>query len=172
MNEPHKYRATDKMSDLICDNYSLLMVRSRVGLTLCSGVRSVTDVFQAQGADYKTLLAVANFISHEPYTYSGEEDDFSLTALMDYLQQEHPYFLDFNLPAIRRKLIEAIDCSGTNDVAFLILKFFDEYAKEVRRHMEYENQAVFTYVDGLLRGHLSATYDVATFASHHNQIDR
>ncbi len=25
MNEPHKYRATDKMSDLICDNYSLLM---------------------------------------------------------------------------------------------------------------------------------------------------
>ena len=29
MNEQHKYRATDKMSDLICDNYSLLMVMSR-----------------------------------------------------------------------------------------------------------------------------------------------
>ena len=38
--------------------------------------------------------------------------------------------------------------------------------------MEYENQAVFTYVDGLLRGCLSDTYDIATFASHHNQIDR
>ena len=25
MNEQHKYRSTDKMSDLICDNYSLLM---------------------------------------------------------------------------------------------------------------------------------------------------
>ena len=165
MNEPHKYRATDKMSDLICDNYSLLMVMSRFGLSLGFGDRSVKDVCQAQGVDYKTFLAVANFISHEPYTYSGEEDDFSLTALMDYLKRAHTYFLDFNLPAIRRKLIEAIDCSGTNDVAFLILKFFDEYAKEVRRHMEYENQAVFTYVDGLLRGCLSS-------ASHHNQIDR
>lgn len=73
--------------------------------------------------DYRTFLAVANFISHEPYTYSNEEEDFSLTALMDYLKRAHTYFLDFNLPAIRRKLIEAIDCSGTEDVSFLILKF-------------------------------------------------
>ena len=84
MNEPHKYRATDKMSDLICDNYSLLMVMSRFGLSLGFGDRSVKDVCQAQGVDYKTFLAVANFISHEPYTYSGEEDDFSLTALMEW----------------------------------------------------------------------------------------
>ena len=34
MNEQHKYRSTDKMSDLICDNYSLLMVMSRFGLSL------------------------------------------------------------------------------------------------------------------------------------------
>ena len=37
MNEQHKYRATDKMSDLICDNYSLLMVMSRFGLSLGFG---------------------------------------------------------------------------------------------------------------------------------------
>ena len=41
MNEPHKYRATDKMSDLICDNYSLLMVMSRFGLSLGFGDKSV-----------------------------------------------------------------------------------------------------------------------------------
>ena len=37
MNEQHKYRSTDKMSDLICDNYSLLMVMSRFGLSLGFG---------------------------------------------------------------------------------------------------------------------------------------
>ena len=172
MSETHKYQATDKMSDLICDNYSLLMVMSRFGLSLGFGDKNVKDVCEAQGVDYRTFLAVANFISREPYAYSdGGADDFSLPALMDYLKRAHTYFLDFNLPAIRRKLIEAIDCSGTNDVAFLILKFYDEYAKEVRRHMEYENEAVFTYVDGLLQGRLSDDYDIATFASHHNQID-
>ena len=172
MNKTQKYNATDKMSDLICDNYSLLMVTSRFGLSLGFGDRNVKDVCEAQGVDYRTFLAVANFISSEPYAYgSGSMDDFSVPALMDYLRRAHTYFLDFNLPLIRRKLIEAIDYSGTNDVAFLILKFYDAYVKEVRKHMEYENGAVFTYVDGLLQGRLSDDYDIATFASHHNQID-
>ena len=133
MNEQHKYRSTDKMSDLICDNYSLLMVMSRFGLSLGFGDKSVKDVCEAQHVDYRTFLAVANFISE--------------------------------------KLIEAIDCSRDNDVAYLILKFFDEYAKEVRRHMEYENKAVFTYVEQLLQGRPSDVYNIATFASKHNQID-
>lgn len=90
---------------------------------------------------------------------------------MDYLKRAHTYFLDFKLPVIRRKLIEAIDCSGTDNIAYLILKFFDEYAKEVRRHMEYENEAVFTYVEKLLEGKLAENYDIATFASKHNQIE-
>ena len=65
MNEQHKYRSTDKMSDLICDNYSLLMVMSRFGLSLGFGDKSVKDVCEAQGVDCPTFLAVANFISEE-----------------------------------------------------------------------------------------------------------
>lgn len=172
MNEQHKYRPTDKMSDLICDNYSLLMVMSRFGLSLGFGDKNVKDVCEAQHVDYRTFLAVANFISEEQYSYSVDESAFSLTALMEYLKQAHTYFLDFSLPAIRHKLIEAIDYAGTdNGVAFLILKFYDEYAKEVRRHMEYENEAVFTYVEQLLQGKLSDEYNIATFASKHNQIE-
>ena len=171
MNELHKYHPADKMSDLICDNYSLLMVMSRFGLSLGFGDKTVKDVCETQHVDCQTFLAVANFISEEQLSYNESEDAFSIPALMDYLKRAHTYFLDFNLPAIRRKLIEAIDCSGSDDVAFLILKFFDEYAKEVRRHMEYENEAVFTYVDGLLGGKLSDRYSIATFASKHNQID-
>lgn len=98
MNEQHKYRSTDKMSDLICDNYSLLMVMSRFGLSLGFGDKSVKDVCEAQGVDCPTFLAVANFISEEQYSYSGNESDFSIPALMDYLKRAHTYFLDFNLP--------------------------------------------------------------------------
>ena len=32
-------------------------------------------------------------------------------------KRTHEYFLDFNLPTLRRKLIEAIDCSGSNNIA-------------------------------------------------------
>lgn len=61
---------------------------------------------------------------------------------MGYLRNSHDYFLDFRLPGIRRKLIEAIDCSR-NDVAFAILRFFDEYVAEVHKHMDYEERKVF-----------------------------
>ena len=171
MDKPHKYGADDHMSDLICDNYSLLMVMSRFGLSLGFGDKTVRDVCEAQGVDYRTFLAVANFISEDQCTYDEDSTDFSLAALMDYLKRAHTYFLDFNLPAIRRKLIEAIDCSAPDGVAMLILRYFDEYAKEVRRHMEYENEAVFTYVDGLLDGRLDDRFSIATFVSKHNSID-
>ena len=90
-------------------------------------------------------------------------------AMIDYLRQAHIYFLDFSLPAIRRKLIEAIDCSQ-DDVAFLILKFFDEYTKEVRKHMDYEEKTVFKYVDLLIKGDAPKNYQISTFSKHHDQV--
>ncbi|MDR0961732.1 MAG: hemerythrin domain-containing protein [Mediterranea sp.] len=171
MNNSHKYKPTDKMSDLICDNFSLLMVMSRFGLSLGFGDKNVKEVCRAQGVDYQTFLAVANFISEEQYTYSEEENNFSIASLMEYLKQAHDYFLNYNLPDMRLKLMEAIDCSGTNEIACLILKFYDEYVKEVRRHMEYENRSVFTYVEKLLKGDLSEHYSISSFVDKHHQIE-
>ena len=42
-----KYKATDKMSDLICENYTLLMVMSRFGLPLGFGDKNVKEVVYA-----------------------------------------------------------------------------------------------------------------------------
>ena len=81
MNEQHKYRSTDKMSDLICDNYSLLMVMSRFGLSLGFGDKSVKDVCEAQGVDCPTFLAVANFISEEQYLTAAMKVTFPFPPL-------------------------------------------------------------------------------------------
>lgn len=70
-------------------------------------------------------------------------DKIDMPTMMRHLESAHEFFLDFQLPHIRRKLLEAIDCSRQNEVAFLILKFYDEYMHEVRKHMEYENQHIF-----------------------------
>lgn len=172
MNEKRRYIETDRMSSLIGDNSSLLMVMSRFGLSLGFGERTVEEACRAQGVHCPTFLTVANFVSethHQKGKYKPNE--YSLPALLDYLKRAHNYFLEFNLPTIRRKLIESIDCSGTNEISVLILKFFDEYAREVRRHMEYENKSVFTYVEELLSGHASDSYDIATFASKHSQVN-
>lgn len=63
-----------------------------------------------------------------------------------------------------------IDCSGSNDIAMLIIRFYDEYVMAVRKHMEYENDVVFSYVEQLSSGHLQRNYTISEFASKHAPI--
>lgn len=170
MNKQVRYKETDKMSELICGNYSLLLVMSRFGLSLGFGDKSVKEVCLQNDVDYKTFLAVVNFLEDD---HIRDEEDFknlSVASLMAYLKQAHSYFLDFKLPAIRKKMIEAIDCSE-DEVAALILKFYDEYVKEVRKHMEYEDKTVFNYVTSLLNKQNPGNYQIGIFAKKHNQIE-
>lgn len=167
MTTDDEYSPSDKMSDLINDNSLLLMVISRFGISLGFGDQRVDEICKMHDVDCPTFLAVANFISKRKFDLKS----ISLHSLIDYLKFAHNYFLDFNLPLIRRKLIEAIDCSGNDEVAMLILKFYDEYVSEVRRHMGYENQKVFTYVERLLNGELSSKYSISIFAARHNHFD-
>lgn len=160
------YSPSDKLRSLIRDNSLLLMVMSRFGISLGFGNKSVKDICEQHQVDTATFLTVANFISNKECSY----EQVSLASLIHYLKRAHNYFLDFNLPTIRRRLIEAIDCSGTDEVALLILKFYDEYVIEVRRHMEYENETVFGYVEDLLQGRYQADYNIRMFADKHNDI--
>ena len=49
MDKHFKYASTDKMSDLICGNYNLLLVMSRFGLSLGFGDQTVEQVCDQQG---------------------------------------------------------------------------------------------------------------------------
>ncbi len=142
------------MGDIICDDYRILQVISRFGLTLGFGDHTVSETCAAAGVDAPTFLAVVNFIraNGRVSNLSTLVEAVSLSSLMDYLHRSHDYFVKFRLPAIRRKLIEAIDCSVKNQIAFLILKFYDEFAAEVGRHMEYEDKYIHTYVNDLMKG--------------------
>ena len=171
MSKRHTYIPTDKMSDIICDNYSLLQVMSRFGLPLGFGDYSVEEVCQTHQVDCPTFLAVANFINKGHTRTFVSLDEISVKSLILYLKNAHHYFLDFQLPTIRRKLLEAIDCSMDNEVTFLILKFFDVYVQEVRKHMSYEDMYVFTYVENLLKGQKDENYDINMFVRHHDHID-
>ena len=171
MSKKHIYIPNDKMADIICDNYSLLQVMSRFGLPLGFGDYTVEEVCHSHQVDCRTFLAVANFINKGHSRSSASIEDISVKSLMTYLKNAHHYFLDFQLPTIRRKLLEAIDCSMDNEVTFLILTFFDSYVKEVRNHMSYEDTHVFTYVDKLLKGEKSEDYEIHMFVRHHDHID-
>ena len=59
------YRETDKMSDLICENYPMVLVMSRFGISLGFGEKHIGEVCRENGVDTTTFLAVVNFLTEE-----------------------------------------------------------------------------------------------------------
>lgn len=165
------YKDSDHMCDVICDEPSLLQMLSRFGIPLGVGDQTVRQVCEAHGVDTATFLSVANFIKRGARGAADSIDKVSVACLTGYLKQAHTYFLDFQLPAIRRKLLEALDCSQPGEVSYLILKFYDDYMAEVRKHMQHENRKVFGYVEQLLQGRRTSEYTISQFARGHNSID-
>ena len=169
MKNQKMYEADDKMISLIRDNYDLLQSLGSFGISLGFGDKTVKETCEDNHVDTHTFLAVVN------YTINGvgdfdNDNQLSVPTLLHYLEASHAYFLDFQLPYIRRELTESLD--ENDSLARLILRFYDEYAREIRQHMKYEQRTLFPYVESLLEGHPASDYNVDTFSKHHGATDK
>jgi regulator of cell morphogenesis and NO signaling len=135
------------------------------GIRLGFGDKTVTEVCREQDVDCHTFLTVVNFLING-FTPKETDDKISVATLLAYLRASHHYFLDFQLPSIRKKL-EASLTMGDNR-AELILRLYDEYAHDIRLHMKYEEKTLFPYVESLMEGEQKPNYNVDTFAKHHS----
>ena len=163
------YEADDKMISLIRDNYDLLQMLGSFGISLGFGDKTVMETCEDNGVDTYTFLAVVNFTANGSGEFEADER-ISVPTLLHYLEASHAYFLDFQLPYIRRELQESLDESES--LAKLILRFYDEYAHEIRRHMKYEQKTLFPYVQSLIEGRPANDYNVETFSKHHGATDK
>lgn len=162
-----EYNGTDKMRDVVADSPMLLMALSRFGIPLGFSDDTVDEVCRRSGVHTPTFLAVASLVGRKVIA----EAEVSLPALMNYLKKAHAYFIDFYLPQIRHKLINAISCAGSEDVALVILRFYDDYVAEVKHHMGYENECVFPYVEDLLKGERRQGFSIdSDFVANHGPI--
>lgn len=169
MKNMKMYEPSDKMITLIKDNYSVLQALGAFGINLGFGDKTVSETCEMNGVDTYTFLAVVNFTIND---YANFEDDeqISVPTLLHYLKASHTYYLDFQLPFIRRELQESI--SENDPLGILIMKIYNEYAQEIRRHMQYEEKTLFPYVESLLEGRPLNDYNVEMFSKHHDQTDK
>ncbi|MBR5820978.1 MAG: helix-turn-helix transcriptional regulator [Alistipes sp.] len=156
------------MCDLVSEHYAVLQIMSRFSISLGFGDRTIGEVCADHRVDASTFLAVVNLLIGNGQLIQPMSD-ISVATLTQYLKNAHRYFLDFRLPSIRRKLIEAIDCS-LSDVSFAIMRYYDEYVAEVQKHMAYEEQTVFPYVESLLEGKPQSDYSIEIFRSLHETV--
>lgn len=160
------YEASDKMISLIRDNYNLLQSLGSFGISLGFGDKTVKQVCDDQNVDTNTFLAVVNFTING-YREMDDVSRLSVPTLLQYLKASHDYFLGFQLPFIRKELVDALD--ENDNLARLILKLYDEYSRSVTLHMKYEEKTVFPYVESLLAGKPMANYAIDLYSKHHGQ---
>ena len=165
-----KYRKSDSMSKLLCENYSSLLVLSRFGIALGFGDKSIGEVCIGNGVDTDTFLTIINLLMEDEHTIHHSDTTFSLESLVDYLHNSHTYFLDYRLPAIRLKLVEVLD-PAQKDLNKAVLVYFDEYVSQVHKHMKYEEKTVFPYVRSLLKGEKKDKYNIGIFRKQHDQVE-
>ncbi len=156
----------DRMRDLVLKNPYLLPVLSRFEIALGFGESSVDDVCKRDGVDTMTFLTVCNFFSAR----EAHADDVDIPDLVRYLKSAHRYFLDYVLPTIRTKLISAISTGKHCNFTWMLIKFYDEYVEEVRRHMAYEEDNVFEYVLQLCQGIRTSDFTIDQFVENHLPI--
>lgn len=158
------YLPSNNMRELIRDNNLILMAISRFDIAFGFGDNSVSETCKENNVDIDTFLAVCNLLSG--YNYSVET--LSLKSIMGYLRRAHSAFLDVTLPKIRQRLFEAINYSDNNDISLLLIKFFDDYVIEVKRHMDHENDVIFKNVENLLNGDIDESFCIEHFSGNHS----
>lgn len=152
------------MREVLRDNSLLVKTVGRFGLAFGFGDDTVASICSKNGVDTDTFLTVCNLLSGYPY----QSGAISLKTLTDYLKKAHAGFLEISLPRIRHQLIEAINHTTPNEVEILFMRFYDDYVEEVSRHMNYENDVVFPYVEKLTKGETDGNFNINRYSENHD----
>lgn len=169
MSRVGRYKASDKMADLVVNNYRILLVMSRFGIGLGFAENTIDEVCRTHGVDTNTFMAVVD-MTFDNDVAKPDSSSISPESLLMYLHNSHDYFLGFRLPGIRHSLVEVLSKPGDN-LTKAIISYFDEYVEEVRKHMAYEEETVFPYVRSLIDGTQDGSYNIGIFHKHHDQVE-
>lgn len=155
-----------ELIDVSCD---LLPIFLRLDMQLPFGDRSVEELCQAYGIStdmFLTLCQIYVSADVEPDVQSLRSED--LHHLLSYLRSSHRYYADMLLPSIESGVERVLRACDDKQSA-IVRKFYDDYADEVRAHLEYEERVIFPHVESVLGGKVD-TMSIAEGMAHHSDI--
>lgn len=171
MNKHSLFSSSMKMSDIILDNYALLTVLPRFGINLGFGEQSIGEVCRRRGVNEQFFLLVCNVSTFEEYLPDEQGiAELDATALINYLQSSHLYYMNEKIRSIERQL-ESMGGSCSDAHNHIINSFFGEYKNEIINHFRYEEQEVFPYVRALLSGDAHGDFHIDQYEQNHSNIE-
>jgi regulator of cell morphogenesis and NO signaling len=175
-----KYRmitADLKVSDVIMENYYIILMLEHFGIQLNVQEKTVNEVCLENNINVEVFLTFANLFNGIKYIPSTEFTYEDLQSIIEYLKNCHHYYTEEKYPKIRRYIKRIHELNKLPETK-LIETFFNEYINEVTVHLDYENDVVFPYITNLFNQskHLlpinnTNFYSVTEYKDHHSDIE-
>ena len=136
-----------KMAEVVLHDPTLIPVMNRFGIHLGFGDDSLAAVCDRHQVNTDFFVTILNAF-HDPHYFPQERlRNFPAALLIDYLRKAHLYFLDDKLPEIAALIDRMVKEYPLDDATSkLISGFFDEYSRELKRHILREEEKVYPYV--------------------------
>lgn len=158
-----------KLIELIDVNYQLLTVLVRLDIELPFGDVSVDEVCKRSGMSSELFLTICRLYSLADYEPDYKELTVAdLLGLVKSLRASHHYYLQTLLPRIATGVEKVLELCEERQRRVLG-KFYEDYAEEVRAHLEYEERVIFPYAVSVAEGR-SAEKDMSAYMDNHTDI--
>lgn len=159
------------MADLVHANCNNLAVLCRMGIPLGFGEKTVEEVCNKYSVNATLLLLVCNVLLNNEMELSEEQiARYPVDQVVRYLQKSHQHYLTVALPNIQQLLNRLVEvCSEPHGKA--LTRFFNEYRKEVERHLANEDKKVFPYIMQLMNAQHVDKFSIRQYKDHHNNIE-
>jgi regulator of cell morphogenesis and NO signaling len=155
----------------LAEDRRLLQLLPRFGIDLGFGDRSIEEVCRLNGVNSELFLIVCNIYSDNDYKPNPTElHHIDMRGLLPYLKASHRYYLDERFPHLEEHFQRIIEACGPK-YGPMLSHFYDEYKREVMRHIQYyEEEVVFPYIEELSSGNKSNSYKINEFRHNHTNI--
>ncbi|MGE5457206.1 MAG: hypothetical protein ACM3RX_02510, partial [Methanococcaceae archaeon] len=133
--------AGTKVSDIILGNPYFILMLEHFGIGLELHEKTVEQVCAENNIGMELFETIANLFNG--YTPSGttEYSYDDIKTIIGYLKSSHQYYLIEKYPEIRACIKKMFEVNDQAEI-LMVERFFAEYFKEVKEHLDYENEVV------------------------------
>ena len=166
-----------KVADLVTVNPNTLLLLEHFNIRPAFQEKTLEQVSAEYRINPYLLLSFAGLFLGNNFSQQENIGISDIPAILDYLRTSHSYYLDEKLPAVHQLLKKMTELNNHTEMG-LAEKFFLEYEQEVIKHLDYENNTVFPYIDHLyniLNGNSEKddlpAFSVSVYEEHHDDIE-
>lgn len=164
------FSARTKMSEIITDS-ALLSIIERLNIKLGFGEASIDEICHRHGLSTELFLMICKVYSLEEFNPEIDRltrDD--IPKLIGYLQRTHQYWTKSFFPNLHTNIHTMLESCDERS-AKILNKFYDDYDDEVQKHLDYEENTVFPYINSLGSGNNSNKFRIKDFEENHSNIE-